>query len=790
MNKIFLFNLIFIILVSLNISYCADDEDDYSDSDFYKTSNPSSWDYSQVDWSKVDFSRTEIYSSEEFYKNIPSDAYNELDYTQLDYSNSNLDYTLLDYNQVVWSEIPSDKIVEIPTESLEYSQLNSEQRFYMSKEQVIANLNNIEDLYNDVNVQTVQLAIYDKFGISTEILSGAIIDSNGILSSKTNSQSITLINSGYQQGIIQVDKDGNIIFIAKASTDGDSNPIEILETDSFLLNSVVDGISYSINGEEVSLAGNVYIEQGNIFLLYGNSVIINNVEIVSKNDVVKVVFSLDDISNDDENYVVLDFENRRLETKSTNGQIDLDFYSENIFFNVEENDALRIELIQDVSLSVQNRESEGLIPAVNIKSLSSESEFIIFSGLTDIYKDSGDSEIYSEISKGEYFSSVPMTISIENEDGEVYDERYIISNYNEIGVIEDYSTEGKVLNKELILSSKAIVSERIDFNYNLYTEEYLQDILNNLGVNIEVNLDGLSDESKEESIKKIVDMLNTIPSTMLTTINKISILDADSFSEEYEGAMGLTSQSREIVLSESMLDIETFYHESVHTVQYYLLSELEKENSIKIATFYSTNSDFKALYEEYFELQKVNKQAFTDSNSDEIIEADNRISEISTKLSEEYNVEIETYYLEYDLDYFEQYSKINDITYYDEDSDSAIVVQDEDGLYKYKNGQDYDTDQNGVTNAYGASSIWEAQTTLVEPILNDPDVYDSKINPDLEDQSYVRQFAFATSYSYDGITYNTLPEGWLEKQMTEAGYDSECIEDVINGAHWEAECIQ
>src|SRR3989344_7607931 len=64
--------------------YASDDS--YSDSGFYINSDPNQWIYSKVDWEKVNFNRAKIYSSYQFYKNIPDDRYGSLDYKRIDYS--------------------------------------------------------------------------------------------------------------------------------------------------------------------------------------------------------------------------------------------------------------------------------------------------------------------------------------------------------------------------------------------------------------------------------------------------------------------------------------------------------------------------------------------------------------------------------------------------------------------------------------------------------------------------------------------------------------------------------
>jgi hypothetical protein len=97
-NKLVIPILVFILLVSSVYAECPPDcgssgsdydygsDDSYSDPDFYSNSDPSQWDYSKVDWEKVDFNRVELYSSSEFYNNIPDERYGDLDYQQVDYS--------------------------------------------------------------------------------------------------------------------------------------------------------------------------------------------------------------------------------------------------------------------------------------------------------------------------------------------------------------------------------------------------------------------------------------------------------------------------------------------------------------------------------------------------------------------------------------------------------------------------------------------------------------------------------------------------------------------------------
>lgn len=97
-NKLIIALFVFVLLVSSVYAECPPDcgssgndydyssDEGYSDPDFYTDSDPSQWDYSRVDWEKVDFNRVELYSSSEFYNNIPDDRYGDLDYQQVDYA--------------------------------------------------------------------------------------------------------------------------------------------------------------------------------------------------------------------------------------------------------------------------------------------------------------------------------------------------------------------------------------------------------------------------------------------------------------------------------------------------------------------------------------------------------------------------------------------------------------------------------------------------------------------------------------------------------------------------------
>jgi len=99
MNKIIittLFEIILIVLFTPSVmaqngyhdygDYDYGSDDSYNDADFYSDSDPNQWDYDKVDWDKVDYSRQDLYTSSDFYDNIPDNRYNELDYTQVEYS--------------------------------------------------------------------------------------------------------------------------------------------------------------------------------------------------------------------------------------------------------------------------------------------------------------------------------------------------------------------------------------------------------------------------------------------------------------------------------------------------------------------------------------------------------------------------------------------------------------------------------------------------------------------------------------------------------------------------------
>ena len=89
--RIFLSTLVLVlILVSVNAlgdGYKPEDYKNpnvYQNPDFYKSSNPSLWDFKLVNYKYVDFSRKDIYTYQAFFDNLPDDKFKSLNYKLID----------------------------------------------------------------------------------------------------------------------------------------------------------------------------------------------------------------------------------------------------------------------------------------------------------------------------------------------------------------------------------------------------------------------------------------------------------------------------------------------------------------------------------------------------------------------------------------------------------------------------------------------------------------------------------------------------------------------------------
>ena len=210
-KKLFIF-IVFLLLINLVVAPSEDDE--YDSSDFYRDSNPEEWVRSKIKWPLV----------------------------------------------------PDDKIKDIPVDILSYPDLNDAQKKAMTAEQIIANVDNIEDLTKDVNKERAQEAIKKEYDITVDLGDGANLK-NGILSATYGNRGFVPLPQVSKTTLVKIDENGNILLIEEKKP-----PKEGLYTAIYPKTTSIetpDGKQISVDGKLSYRDGQAYVRQGDIASING-----------------------------------------------------------------------------------------------------------------------------------------------------------------------------------------------------------------------------------------------------------------------------------------------------------------------------------------------------------------------------------------------------------------------------------------------------------------------------------------------------------------------------------------
>lgn len=552
LNKLLVTFLVFILLVSSiyaesppdqgssGSDYDYSSDDSYSDPDFYSNSDPSRWDYSKVDWEKVDFNRAEIYSSPEFYNNIPDDRYRNLDYKQV-----------------------------------EFSQIKDHSKIDPAK------------YFKDMGCSGCYL---DKGGQKV------IFSKKGITHPNGNSVSIP---GNYPSGCL---------FVAT------KNRIEVIVPEDAETISVptVDKVTINIQGRDITLAdgtkvsGKLSYDKGQAYVKAGDVATINGIKISTQfidqpeyiNDI--LVFFDGEEHKSTEDYVSLNAAAKKLTIQADSDYgMNLVFMKTNPFVKIEEGDKVRISGTKEVILALKNRDEQGLIPQVIIRTTAPDGAINLDSGKISIELYNG--KAYSSVFTSEKASSSPMSLEIYDESGKTLvgtktePKKVLINNYNEMVTVPLKESEGYTKVSESYDFAPSLVSERLSVSYKEYTFDSFKKEFPN--IYIEGELDSAT-------IKRLTETLRHLPPEIRSSIRGFKVFTKGYWEAMTQRIFGspqstgaYTSGDRVIRIPNNGLYYSVIYHEAAHDLTFRI--EQEEEAKIAQARLDGKPVNFKTFEEEW-----------------------------------------------------------------------------------------------------------------------------------------------------------------------------------------------
>lgn len=162
-----------------------------------------------------------------------------------------------------WSQVPDYCILTIPPEKLDYSKLSQAQRVMMSPEQIIANLDNIEDLSKDVDPLMAMAAISEKYNIIIFGMEGSFKIRNDQLISKDKTMTLTDPFYTKKDIVVIIDKE-----VAGISSESPINPKDLPKEDSFYI--IETEVIFEFEGQEHTFFSTLINSDGKLFATPGS----------------------------------------------------------------------------------------------------------------------------------------------------------------------------------------------------------------------------------------------------------------------------------------------------------------------------------------------------------------------------------------------------------------------------------------------------------------------------------------------------------------------------------------
>ncbi|MDP6547380.1 MAG: hypothetical protein QF917_00255 [Candidatus Woesearchaeota archaeon] len=521
MNKLVVPILVFILLVSSvyapngdgsGSDYDYGSDDSYSDPDFYSNSDPSQWDYSKVDWEKVDFNRAELYSSSEFYNNIPNDRYGDLDYKQVEYSQ------IKDHSKI---------------DSTKY--------------------------FQDMGCSSCSLDRGSQ---------NVVFSKNGITHPNGNSVSVP---GTYPSGSLFVATENRIEVVVPE----DAETISVPTTDTVTVNTqgrdvtLADGTS--VNGRLSYDKGQAYVMPPEN---PSEKTIIDGLIINEKYSRVNVFFDGKEHSESEFQYISMNKQTKELILSSTHTKSEtpyghsVTFTSENPFVQIEPNDFFSVDYLKGGQIYIQNRDEQNLIPKIIVKEyFALEDDYPVTAILINDHFNSkfekgkfSDLQFLPDEAKGK--TSTPLSVFYVDSNGNNYlkkesEQKIIFSNFNEMAIIPKDKSEGWTVTTEEYDYAPSKVSEELYFNNQQISIEQLKAKYPSL------KIEGTADSV---SLKRISDTLDHLPEELTKSIKTIHLKTDEEFAQDGEPTTtsAYVDNNGEMHLRISSLKEHTIYHELTH----------------------------------------------------------------------------------------------------------------------------------------------------------------------------------------------------------------------------------
>lgn len=542
-----------ILLILLLNMVNAQEKDPYKDENFLIASDATTWDTSKIPlgnpivysnpsiYNRNDiYSVASVYTYRDFFQNLPDDKYKLLDYKKVNYD------LISNHNKIDSSKYLKD----LGCSACSFDRGNQNIKF----------------------------------------------SENGISHSSGDFVSIP---GSYPTGTLFVAKADRIeIIMPKGVTQ-----IDIPNSDKVTINTQDRLITIS---DGTKLSGKLSYRNGQPYIRGDDFVIIDGVEIKAlrqdiylprENEAVQdneILLFLDGNPHTGvaKDYVSLNGKSGNLFVYTNNGKgISLDFKEGNNFLYFEKDDFAHIE-IKKSELSIENRNTNDLIPLVNVKERPVDSEFKIQSGIVNI---NGKGKFITTDSNNPINKkSSPMAVIISDSMGNLLGgqkdpNKIIISNFNEIAIIPVNKQEGLIINSEQYDYSLWKISENLYFNYDTFTPENLKKTFPNIA---------LSGRLNDDYIKKLSETLFQLTPELRNSINNIIIYTEDEFKETYptSRARALSDFSRNVKFRIGTFSQSAVIHEIAHTR---LQQILEEQYRINFKTFNLFSSVDKPIDKEW-----------------------------------------------------------------------------------------------------------------------------------------------------------------------------------------------
>lgn len=722
----------------------------YNNKEFYQKSDPNKWNYNNVKWEHVDFNDKRIYTTSQFYSNLPKEQY------------SKVRYDLADLQQLKQENIDIRKFGQdvAPGRTLNF------------ESQSKLNCNNCK--------LTFRKNADNSYAIKSDSGSEAYITDHpkGTLFTLNKDGSIS-VNYPKEAKSIETPKRGTFTI--------DSGKTELLLSDGTKFSeklSFKDGKAY-IKGGDIGIVNDIRIES-NPYGRYKYDITIN---------------LNDEPCNSNIDCVTFNRNNKEVKFQSRQERTDITFLRNNKFVKVEFRDSEPRISLRYYDIEVKNRDDKGLIPFVTVTQPKSGSYLTnvgpnvlgveyserlgidygswarIRTGAIDLNMVNG--KIKSSTNFESRWGSSPITIHYQDDRGknllgtQEQPQKVIISNFNELYTIPASREEAIIQNYD---RTPAKVSELLSFNYNPeFTYEYFKKKYPNIEI--------IGDEAE---VKKLTELFERLPMDTIESFKGLTIDDdlKDKFCSEGTGGAGAAAcvsvKDRSSYIGKNAQE-NTFIHESTHV----LTIRLKQESDQKLSEL--KFQEYQKLKSEIFDIAKWNNIDAKQVTINDLYidwETANGVK-ITSLPKSDYN-----YILQRQKDissmkvpYFtEEWKSIGGDIYHGNYQRWVLVNR-----YPEKFGLVGPSD--GVTRPYGYVNEWEDIAAYTENIYRNPDFYKPLIAPSNPDKRYIQKLALMNKYDQFGKTISFLPEGWLAERMKEAGYTQECIQAVNKPGGHKATCI-